>query len=52
VNSVGELQKQGVQLKSLADAIDTGTPSGRFLPRQGYPIAQIVLAIRYSTGSS
>ncbi len=30
VNLVGELQKQGVQFKSLTDAIDTGTPSGRF----------------------
>ena len=26
----GELNKQGVQFKSLTDAIDTGTPSGRF----------------------
>lgn len=26
---VGELQQQGVQFKSLTDAIDTGTPSGR-----------------------
>lgn len=26
----GELHKQGVQFKSLTDAIDTGTPSGRF----------------------
>ncbi len=30
VDLVGELHKQGVQFKSLADAIDTGTPSGRF----------------------
>ena len=30
VNLVGELQKQGIQFKSLADAIDTGTASGRF----------------------
>ena len=30
VNLVGELQKQGVQFTSLTDAIDTGTPSGRF----------------------
>src|ERR1039458_4176856 len=30
VNLVGELHKQGVQFKSLTDAIDTGTPSGRF----------------------
>jgi DNA invertase Pin-like site-specific DNA recombinase len=30
VNLVGELQKQGVQFKSLTDAIDTGTASGRF----------------------
>jgi DNA invertase Pin-like site-specific DNA recombinase len=27
---VEELHKQGVQFKSLTDAIDTGTPSGRF----------------------
>jgi len=27
---VGELQKQGVQFRSLTDAIDTGTASGRF----------------------
>ena len=30
VGLVGELQKQTVQFKSLTDAIDTGTPSGRF----------------------
>ena len=30
VDFVGELQKQGVQFKSLTDSIDTGTPSGRF----------------------
>ena len=30
VDLVGELQQQGVQFKSLTDAIDTGTPSGRF----------------------
>jgi DNA invertase Pin-like site-specific DNA recombinase len=30
VDLVGELHKQGVQFKSLSDAIDTGTPSGRF----------------------
>ena len=30
VNLVGELHKQGVQFKSLTDAIDTGTSSGRF----------------------
>ena len=29
-DTVGELHKQGVQFKSLTDAIDTGTPSGRF----------------------
>ncbi|CAG9175484.1 DNA-invertase hin [Cupriavidus laharis] len=29
VDLVGDLHKQGVQFKSLADAIDTGTPSGR-----------------------
>lgn len=30
VDLVGDLQKQGVQFKSLTDSIDTGTPSGRF----------------------
>ena len=30
VNLVGELHQQGVQFKSLTDAIDTMTPSGRF----------------------
>ena len=30
VNLVGELHQQGVQFKSLTDAIDTVTPSGRF----------------------
>ena len=30
VDLVGELHKQGVRFKSPTDAIDTGTPSGRF----------------------
>ncbi len=30
VDIAGELHKQGIQFKSLTDAIDTGTPSGRF----------------------
>jgi DNA invertase Pin-like site-specific DNA recombinase len=30
VEIVGALQTQGIQFKSLTDAIDTGTPSGRF----------------------
>lgn len=30
IDLVGELHKQGVQFKSLTDAIDTGTASGRF----------------------
>jgi len=30
VDLVGDLHKQGVEFKSLTDAIDTGTPSGRF----------------------
>lgn len=30
VDLVGDLQKRGVQFKSLTDAIDTSTPSGRF----------------------
>jgi DNA invertase Pin-like site-specific DNA recombinase len=30
VDLVGDLRKQGIQFKSLTDAIDTATPSGRF----------------------
>lgn len=30
VEMVGDLHKQGVQFKILTDAIDTGTPAGRF----------------------
>lgn len=30
VDLVGELHKSDIQFKSLTDAIDTGTPSGRF----------------------
>ncbi len=30
VDLVGDLHKQDIQFKSLTDAIDTGTPSGRF----------------------
>ena len=30
IDLLGELQQQGVQFRSLTDAIDTGTPSGRF----------------------
>jgi DNA invertase Pin-like site-specific DNA recombinase len=30
VDMVGDLHRQGVQFKSLTDAIDTATPSGRF----------------------
>ena len=30
VDLVGELHQQGIQFKSLTNAIDTGTPSGRF----------------------
>ncbi|HOV88069.1 MAG TPA: recombinase family protein [Syntrophobacteraceae bacterium] len=30
VDLIGELHKQAVQFKSLTDAIDTGSPSGRF----------------------
>ena len=30
VDLVGELHQQGIQFKSLTDAMDTGTPSGRF----------------------
>lgn len=30
VDMVGDLHKQGIQFKSITDAIDTGTPAGRF----------------------
>jgi DNA invertase Pin-like site-specific DNA recombinase len=30
IDMVGNLKKQGIQLKSLTDSIDTNTPSGRF----------------------
>lgn len=30
IDMVGELHRQGIQFKSLTDAIDTGTPAGRF----------------------
>jgi DNA invertase Pin-like site-specific DNA recombinase len=30
VDMVGDMRQQGIQFKSLTDAIDTGTPSGRF----------------------
>lgn len=30
VDLIGDLHRRGVQFKSLTDAIDTGTPSGRF----------------------
>ena len=30
VNLIGELHEHGIQCTSLTDAIDTGTPSGRF----------------------
>ncbi|EJX4187416.1 recombinase family protein [Salmonella enterica] len=30
VDMVGELHRQGIQFKSLTDAIDTGTPAGHF----------------------
>lgn len=30
IDLVGSLHQQGVQFKSITDAIDTGTPSGRF----------------------
>jgi len=33
VDLVGELHKRSVQFKSLTDAIDTGTASGRFFFR-------------------
>jgi len=36
VDLVGELHKQGVHFRSLTDAIDTGTTSGRFFYGAGY----------------
>lgn len=30
VDMVGDLHKQGIQFKSLTDAIDTETPAGHF----------------------
>jgi len=39
VDMVGELHKQGIQFKSLTDAIDTGTPAGRFF-FHGWPALQ------------
>jgi len=41
VDLVGELHKQGVQFKSLTDAIDTGTPSGRFFFQVMASLAQM-----------
>jgi len=37
VDLVGELRRQGVQFRSLTDAIDTGTTSGRFFHGYGQP---------------
>ncbi|TAL94860.1 MAG: recombinase family protein [Paraburkholderia sp.] len=41
VDLVGDLHRQGVQFKSLADSIDTGTPSGRFFFRVMASLAEM-----------
>jgi DNA invertase Pin-like site-specific DNA recombinase len=41
VDLVGELHQQGVQFKSVTDAIDTGTPSGRFFFRVMASLAEM-----------
>ncbi len=41
VDLVGELHQQGIQFKSLTDAIDTGTPSGRFFFRVMASLAEM-----------
>lgn len=41
VDLVTDLHQQGVQFKSLTDAIDTGTPSGRFFFRTMASLAEM-----------
>jgi DNA invertase Pin-like site-specific DNA recombinase len=41
VDLVGALNRQSVQFKSLTDAIDTGTPSGRFFSHVMANLAEI-----------
>ncbi len=41
VDLVGELQKEGVQFRSLTDSIDTGTASGRFFFRVMASLAEM-----------
>jgi DNA invertase Pin-like site-specific DNA recombinase len=41
VGLVGDLHEHGVQFKSLTDAIDTGTPSGRFFFRVMASLAEM-----------
>ncbi|QGX89793.1 helix-turn-helix domain-containing protein (plasmid) [Escherichia coli] len=47
VDMVGELHKQGIQFKSLTDAIDTGTPAGRFFFHVMASLAEMELRSDY-----